>query len=152
MNIVLQSTIVYKHSITIIVNRLDEAFPISNEVKQLLAQADQLGRGRLAMSSVRTSFLLLCFVTLCFMSACRTTESQIQQYSPTLLERATPVGQQDVQIPATPTPPGRAAKLQWYLLTAAILAVVVVVFDSDPGEKKRYSARRTSTKRKKKRG
>lgn len=78
------------------------------------------------------------------------TEQQIRDQglhvSPSLLEQAAMEGRSLAETDSKPS--GKGTKIQWFLLTAAILAGVIMILASDRGERKKESPAKRSTARK----
>ena len=98
------------------------------------------------MNLRRANLLVVFLFSLCFISACRTTESQLRNLPPELLEQAKYINQ-TAKIPATPQP--TTPKIHWFLLTAAVLVGAVMLFVSDRPDKKRPAPKRRTTSSKK---
>lgn len=93
------------------------------------------------MSRTRLILLISFLFSLCLVSACKMTEQQIrppqdiQELSSTFNQQAAIEGREFAGADSKPSRKG--TKVQWFLLTAAILAAVVMIFASDREEKKR---------------
>lgn len=104
------------------------------------------------MNQARFALLASLLFSLCLISACKTTEEQLRAhgFSPTLVEQAAIEGRELAKADAKPS--GKGSKIQWFLLTAAILAGVIMVFASDrQTEKKRVSTKRPTSRKRRKR-